>query len=278
MSTNCLVTKLKETVDNGSLKKLGVLNVSINNESQATVRIRTSTTLTFTDTGGTFSDGTTEKTINSGDGGIILSPGSHMLEIKPKYNITMLNISGVTNSVTDINDLEYVTGLLTLNVEGSQAVGDIGCLEKLTNLQNLQIGAEQQYIKGDISVVSNFTSLTIFTGCKSLKGNINSFAACASLGILIFNRNYNIVGNISSIKQLPFTRLNLSESINIEGTVEEFVAGQRLISGRESYDAGTNFSFAGTQVTFNGSRIPLSPMSLSWDATTITCNGVTITA
>lgn len=231
---NCLVTKLlKGSVDNDTLKKLGVLKcsvkVGIDGELSRGV-IETTTNdyfITLLDDGVTFSSASgNSQVIDSKHGKLNTAYGSQLyvqgaesgsfinIEMKDKYAITKIKTSyfGYVN----FEDLAYCLEIGILDVNSNKLVeGNLIYLQRLTKLTTLKCAYTN--ILGDISTLGALTLLSI-VDFSSLKNNFtgtwDSFVAAQrsngrtieSTGITItdlynnripFGTNQRPQGNIS---------------------------------------------------------------------------------
>lgn len=261
---NCLVTKLKGVVDNTNLKKLGVFTVEVTGATSAelfTMRPYQGSTITFKDLTNTFSDGTTEKTITRDSDGVLLAAGNHKIEVSPKYNIDTLALNNAKYAF-DVEDLYAGNNYTIFNFENSNAVGNI---VKILTAYTTRIQLNNTDVELNLNSVRICTQLQVVTGSRKTAGDIIVFSNLTSLTTVALQNNTHITGNIKSFGACTnLTRLNVGGSSLIEGTVEDFVAMQN-ISGRASYNAGTNFGFYNTKIKFNDAYIYFEK-SLSWEA------------
>lgn len=170
---NCLITKLKAAVDNGDLKKLGVLTLSIKSLSSADYTNNPNSTyftLIVNDAvevkvvgdgyiGISSGDRTHESLqLSAGTTNIYLSNANFKVEISNKYAITTITCSGSFSCPSmvglDITELDYVTGLtaLTNSYNNAKVYGDISALVKASPLATLRL--DNSNITGDVTNVS----------------------------------------------------------------------------------------------------------------------------
>lgn len=244
---NCFLTKLVGSVNNDNLLKLGEIQGEMYGEGNVT--LYSSEQITIKDLTGTFVTPSGESVV-IGNPVAVRGADGHKLSIVSKHTITKFQ-GGNT---------------LTLNLK-----------DCMYNPSVVEITAR---LMGDLSDIVQRDSLTIFSGQKGeLYGDISNIAKFPALTQLIFSGNSGeITGNISSLGGLTsLAHLGLGDCPWITGTIEDFVAGQRT-AGRTSGSI-TCYYLHHTQITFNGSALPTAATAtLSWTATTITYNGVTITA
>ena len=256
MANNCLVTKLKATVNNSNLEKLGVLDIF--GTGNADIGFKGSSPITVKCVSGTmYSDqartqAITEKVIpvSANTTYLYIADGTH-IEVSSKYNITFFFATPATEMIST-EDFKYSTGITRLTVP--QIKGKLSDLSGLTSCTTLElVGTSAPYnfeVEGDISDIAGLTALTKINLMRAQKviGSFESLGKCIALKDI----------------QLAETRIG--------GTVEAFVARQRG-AGRTT---ASNIAISLADTTFNGSSVTHSNTTLSWTATTITFNGVTI--
>ena len=256
MANNCLVTKLKATVDNSNLEKLGVLDIF--GTGNADIGFRGSSPITVKCVSGTmYSDSArtqaiTEKVIpvSVNTFYVYIVNGTH-IEVSSKYNITFFYATPATEKM-NTEDFKYSTGIARLTVP--QIKGKLSDLSGLTSCTTLElVGSSAPYnteLEGYISDIAGLTALTKINLMRAdhVRGSFESLGKCIAL-----------------------TEIKIAET-HIAGTVEAFVARQRG-AGRTT---ASNIAISLADTTFNGSPVTHNNTTLSWTATTITFNGVTI--
>ena len=281
MSTNCLVTKLKSTVDNSNLEILGAVDlVVLPQSSNGFVSMQTATDTTadvevFDNTIESVTSGNVKKDDTHCQVGSA-SMGGFKLYAKKATRVRVFNkyvlkkLGAGTNSVNDviggysrlkncnINDI-YITLSEDLDVSAFTGLN-------LDSLTSFMLAGED-------------TSYTVqLTG--DIKPFIDGAVNMTSFGLTNLNttgmKKYNIAdlfGNKTKI-----TTLRITSNAFLTGTVEAFVAAQRA-AGRTTNTEGIAISSnLGTYVTFNGSYIPSGTGNVSWTASTITVGNTTIDA
>jgi hypothetical protein len=250
----CLVTKLGASVS-GNFPKLGEAVFDI---STVGITPTSSDFIRFYGTGielrggMEFSDSTTTRA--SGASGYLKADQTGQLVILNKYGITSMQITGPNTlrptTPMELKEFSYNPGLISLVMIGASGVA---------------------LVKGDISCFAGkaLLSLRIDGNGNNITGNIDSFA----------HTFFSAVKNRSNIQQFSLRNLE-----NVEGSIESLVAEIRALqyAAGESQTSGSAefpFNISGTAVTFNGSTVASGTgMKLSWTASTITYNGVTINA
>lgn len=241
----CLVTKLGASVS-GDFPKLGELIIDI---STVGITPTSGDEMYFVGSdmelrgGIEFSDGSTGGADSSTNKKYLKPNQTGQLVIKNKYGLTQFSIPATSTSVkfvneVDIKELAYNSDLTNFSCYGNKLKGDIACLAD-----------------------KKLTSARLDSNAH-LEGDIVAFAATL----------HNAV-----VKGLTIRNCSLRENSLITGSIEALVQAVRAL-GSTASNAQQSFNISGTGATFNGSTIPAdSGLKLSWTATTITYNGVTIT-
>lgn len=296
----CLVTKLKGTVDDSSLMKLGEIQSekttadSWDKDSQ-TIKItssRSDITLKiigdgyFTDENNSANNGK-EITIEKDDEReIYLSNGTYVISIISKYYINFFDLNtgskGLYNNtkclVGGLESLIYSKSISRIRCNGCTISGDISSLKNITNIVEIYLGDSKGDIFGDINNFSNLSKLRVImlSNNHNVEGNISVFNEFTSLTTLNLRNCNNVYGVIDGIKA-PLESLNLSFT-GASGSIEAFVASQRS-AGRTTGNISANLY--NSSVTFDGDESLFNTdtsVTISWTATQITCADKTITA
>jgi hypothetical protein len=256
MANNCLVTKYKAATNNSNLEKLGILDIF--GTGNADIGFKGSSPITVKCVSGTmYSDqartqAITEKIIpvSANTSYMYIVSGTH-IEVSSKYNITFVYTTPATEMM-DTKDFKYSTGITRLTVP--QIKGKLSDLSGLTSCTTLElVGNSAPYnfvLEGTAADIAGLTALTKINlmRAQEVDGSFESLGKCTAL-----------------------TDIKIAET-HIGGTVEAFVARQRG-AGRTT---ASNIAIALALTTFNGSPVTHNSTTLSWTATTITFNGVTI--
>lgn len=209
----CLVTKLKGSVDNNELLRIGEMRIKVESVESPTkdtqgfgVFFTEPTTVEivgdgyFTDNNLTENKG--KSMVVSSLQGVIVSQAT-TVAIRNKYKLLQLHVfipSGSPygkNKVLNIDDLKYSTSLNSLNLSNMQASGDIASLKSLTSLSNLVLRFTQ--VSGDISNLQNLTALTsLDISNTKVSGDIANLQNLTALTKLFIN-NTQISGDITNI-------------------------------------------------------------------------------
>lgn len=176
------------------------------------------------------------------------------LLIKNKYDINSFYYSGSINGMVDydVADALRWSKITKLNVPYPLSDNNWLDSEKLLSFIN----------------ISNITDISVF------RGDIDGIKDLNYTKFNAFNTYSNCYGNLTS---LPITIKNCGiKNSNISGSFESFVAHQRKLlrtSGEVTFKCNTG---SNSRVTFKGDNLSVGESVLSWDATTITWAGETI--
>lgn len=176
------------------------------------------------------------------------------LLIKNKYDINSFYYVGSPNNITDYDVADALRWSKIIKIAAPRPLSDSNWLdsEKLLSFINIDNITDIDAFQGDIDGIKdiNYTKFSAF----------NTYSKC--------------YGNLTS---LPITIENCTIiNSNISGSFESFVAHQRKLlrtSGEVTFKCNTG---SNSKVTFNGDNLSVGDSVLSWDATTITWAGETI--
>lgn len=251
---NCLITKLKTSIDDNNIPYLGELRlkmkpvasptvdsayVSIGSTKEGTIRILNDgvfykiNTTTVDETAGKekkLLDGTTE---------VYVSPES-VISILPRYGITSIFANGAT---LDISHLDYIENLKSISVSGSELTGSIDVFKGYKNLQTV-------HLRQSKNIVGNIESLKDSTNLKKVH-----FA------------NTNVEGSLVSAfgNKTQLAVLELSET-KVTGSIEGLVSAQ-IAAGRTSGSIQMPWAKATNTITFEGNLLSQNA-NISSSATT----------
>lgn len=218
---NCLVTKLKSSVNNDDLLKLGEMRIKVKKNSNLTTPKQQS--IKFQANGGQIAVYTTgpgyfvtysEDKLNNVDehmtyidipsnlGSITLffANDDYEIRILNKYEMTSLEFNSANNAYNmslfelDLNDAEYLTNLHNLKINYSYSTGDIKSLKNL-DIHKLKID-NCPNIYGNINDL-NILSLVTFNASDNIYVNLNAFDANTKLVELTTNPD-KCFGNIDT--------------------------------------------------------------------------------
>ena len=196
---DCLITKLKGTVNDGSLPKLGSMLFKLRTTTKNLVKIEAiGKDVSFSSADGSnvfsTSSGGEEKTnvINVGESNTIFYVDASkgvIISIDNKYNLEKLDVYRSTDTdelTVDLNfeDLKYCKKLSRLALTYMTLTGDISAFQNLTALTTIDLSSTQ--VTGDISAFQNLTALTtISLYSTNVTGSLDSLANLPS--VLVFD-------------------------------------------------------------------------------------------
>ena len=213
---DCLITKLKGTVNDGSLPKLGSMLFKLKTTTTNLVKIEAigkDVSFSSADGSNVFSTNLSgeNKTnvVNVGESNTIFYVDASKgitISIDNKYNLEKLDVyrSVDHNELTvDLNfeDLKYCKKLNWLALISMNLTGDISALQNLTALTN--IGLYNTQVTGDISALQNLTALTnIGLYSTQVTGDISALQNLTAL-TTIYLYSTNVTGSLDSLANLP---------------------------------------------------------------------------
>ena len=280
MKKNCLLTTYKATVDNPELKVLGELvmkfkNVEAdkklidlqNNPVFEYVKIDKNVKSSSDGTilpAGILQPGTYENGIKS------IEAGDYTLRIKSKYDVNYLY--SVCNIEMDINDLQFKETMLYLSGNFTHTGNpDI----KLSNIKTVELSCDTE-----IPITELIKSTTIKCTADCAKGNIEDVKEfLPNLTNCSFTNSRGLYGDFKWLGLLQFNNIEaFAVNTGIAGNVEDFVAVRR-VNGQTTGEVVFYWLGDSGRIKFNGGPIGnVKNNTISWDETTITLNGETITA
>ena len=205
---DCLITKLKGTVNDGSLPKLGSMLFKLRTTTTNLVKIEAiGKDVSFSSADGSnifsISSGGEEKTnaINVAESNTVFYVDASKgvtISIDNKYNLEKLDVYRSTDThelTVDLNfeDLKYCKKLSWLALIYMTLTGDISALQNLTELTNISLYSTQ--VTGDISALQNLTALTtIRLYSTEVTGSLDSLANLPS-GLIFDMGNVTLTGD-----------------------------------------------------------------------------------
>ena len=210
---NCLVTKLKGTVQNSNLLRVGELRIcvhKIDNPNGETQRIN----LNFTEDvkleiigDGYFTNATLVSNLGKSltakaniETLAYVSNGDFEIAILNKYALTKINTrTNKKTAIKDIADLKYSSSLNHLAINSVENVGYLSDIKSLTSLYYLAVSNAN--IKGSLSDLESLTNLGyIIVGDTSnkLTGNVSSLKAMTKLDTLAIINSY-VIGDLATL-------------------------------------------------------------------------------
>lgn len=262
MSTNCLVTKLKNTVSDPDykLRKIGELLIFAKLGTGANTGANSSVaqTASFRNSGYTFVNNNQPEinitTNQSSATGLNVSAQGAVISIPNRYNLTMLTLKNgfIVQSLDEFKMCNDLARLICM--DGIDTVGDISVIAGLPSLTYIDMG-NFPLVEGDIASFKDRTDIT---------------------SIAIGNMP-KLTGNISTLRKLvSLENLNILADNLITGTLESLCEGM-CANNRTS---GTLTFRINRGVTFHGTTyLGVVNFSIEFSATgcTVTVNGGTST-
>lgn len=224
--SNCLITTLKESVNDDSLLKLGEMKLSVDSTSVVGINWYAANNCTMTIVGdGYFTDSTGSsnlgKTVTkSGETTVYSSAGKYDIVVE-KYKVSRLNILTLNVVTLDFDDF---TGVPFTWCEGSIiADGDLDTVFKLPNIIRIAINFKD-YIPhdGNINLLSGKANFAHFRAWHNpkLTGDLSAFENMPYLNNLGIENCPNVTGNLDSLSQdTALTKINIYNNSNIEGNL-----------------------------------------------------------
>lgn len=280
MEKNCLLTTYKATVDNPELKVLGELVMKFKNVKAGTILFYLQNNPVFeyvkidknvqTINGtilsaGTLQPGTYENGIKS------IDAGDYTLRIKSKYDVNYLYFANPVE--IDLNDLQFKETMD--RIEGTIVhTGNIDI--KLSNIKIVNIRCNIEIPITEL--IKSNTTICVVQNCA--KGNLDDVKNfLPNITNVDFYESRKLYGDF---KWLGLTQVNKFGvcilRTGITGNIEDFVAVRRD-NGHTTGEVTFRYLGDAGKIKFKG--VPITNVennTISWDATTITVNGETITA
>jgi len=307
MANNCLVTKLKSTVDNEALLKLGELKIEFNPGQSVTyaeehyIRFRSTSSMELASNkdmlGPSQANWGRSKVIAANSDAYVhtIEQGQY-LKISDKYALSLIEMLNI-DCEFDVTELNYMPHLIGFNVMRSNTIEipklhgvfdvsvckDANILPYCHGCTNIgEFEGSSLIIYGDVdaadvaAIPSNVKNIRVIVD----NVDIQNLAGVSSLESLYVGNCHSCTGNINGFGSIPafINFFGGTFDCTFSGSIEQFVANKRAAGVTESPSEVT-FNWVSGNVTFNGSNIPFAAnLKLSWTATTITFNGVTINA
>lgn len=268
MANNCLITKLKASVNNDSLDKLGMFSVFFKQEESPTQNSRyllvvSTEKNTMESMGGLF-----YKTY----GGTSLGKSYTFVDSDWSEQYGGYVFSGyVSNTACRVDISKYTLKRVQVTADG---VYDIDLSKfKYTQVQYFS----GSYLSGSVADLPDNTTYVNFNGNLKIKGTLADFSRLTSITYLdVANSSIepSLISSLGPLKALT------TMQIIANGSIESFVEAQRDgKDGRTTCDGITCAYLGAGNITFRGEQIVnKASATLTWTASTITYDGVTIPA
>jgi hypothetical protein len=275
---DCLVEKLKGTVDNVNLFKIGELVVNVKSgfalTSENAITVRANKNAISLVNGGPYSNSVNVPAGLSTATSIYVS--EECTVFIPKYYLHNITMNPSDN--TDLNftgDFDVLEGGVGFNAVAVGTKFDLGTAPK--KLENISAYNYTISFNGDSYPLLKRISFDPTNKDQDI--NISDLVSKAPLlneYRCYSNHQNGVFEDFGNAK-----RINLIYGFNGTGTMEGFVAAQRLASGdREARTTGSISLQWCRNITFQGvsNLVQGSVKTLSWTADTITFDGTTINA
>lgn len=273
MKKNCLITKLKSSVtgDAPIFGQLEIVMAGINFAVLQSVCVSAN-----------------EESVVSGDNGIVFKNASLTTELSNPFTLTSAMQYGF--NVICANDAKMViTNKYKLSAKNGvygftgvkkfiEVDSFIYSIPNNTTALILTYYMSKMELSDIIPKVTSYNSSIIsfnFANSPYIEGNINVFRNINNLKIIDVGNCPLVNGTIADLKSITTLDNIACTGTKVGGTIEEFVAGQRA-AGRTTGTVSGNSTGWGL-VTFDGATTHAKGV-VSWTATTITMDGVTINA
>jgi hypothetical protein len=210
---NCLVTKLKGTVQNSDLLRVGELRIcvhKIDNPSSETQRIN----LNFTEDvkleiigDGYFTNATLVSNLGKSltakantESLVYVSNGDFEIAILNKYALTKINTrTNKKTAIKDIADLKYSSSINYIAVNSVENVSYFSDLKSLKTLTYLSISnANINGNLSDLEPLTNLLYLIIGNTSNKITGNVSSLKAITKLNTLVI-LNSDVTGDLATL-------------------------------------------------------------------------------
>lgn len=202
---NCLVTKLKGSVNNDALLKLGELRIdfqNVGNRKYFTVKYDADARIELKDAvfESDYSQYGNAMDVSAGSYGISFSAKPSRASLLNKYHITELALYN-TGAAFDLEQLEMCKALNRLDTNTTHAYGNVKHLLVLDKLSDINVSASN--VEGDISGLAVKPLIKLqFSDCNKLTGNIAAISSLTNLTTLSFSSCPNVYGDISSLSEM----------------------------------------------------------------------------
>lgn len=214
--SKCLVTKLKGSVSNTNLLRIGEMRIHFSKVSNPTdgtqgfgIGVIDKPVILEIIGDGYFTDKNLSEnkgkriTLNGGTSGVWLSNNDVDIAVLDKYSLSSLQVYYPSqssevhgeNKGLQLDSLKYSNSISFLALANTQTSGDIESIKGLTSLTYLNLANTK--ISGNIESIKNLTSLT-YLSLTNVIGDINNLNGLSVVTDLIFN-NSSITGDIATL-------------------------------------------------------------------------------
>lgn len=263
---NCLVTKLKASVDMPDALVLGVVRLKYNKAGDSPVTIggvsamRGKTiTLTWEDDENYFCKSSTDPTFKSksatlgsnSDSNIwcVIKKDGH-LRIESKYAVDHIWSFSAPQGNYNNMDIKQLTGTNMSSLKLKNAHGDITYVDFGRNITQLNLN-ECPLITGDISIFAKLTALTelSISGHTDIVGNIETLYPLINLTVANVTTSHSVTGFNGLKGDVKTLADKMYQAGRRSGTLELWTAGNECVL---TYN-GNPFQYRVWRITFNES-------------------------
>lgn len=307
---NCLLTKLKEIVDNDSLPVYNEVELlcKVSDPSSAilgvaaeelnSVKVLIDGGVLSTTPEGKISDTSYWAKNQVSGSGVKITPNSgSRYKIKIQGYYKAINLSMQSGCMAVVKNNVYYSPLEVLRLDFKEFTAEDADnilpfnLDEMSDIlkQNIKIlsidsnnnAIFKPYIRGNISALSECPTLEdISIKDTNLEGDISSLSDSTNLKSIQITKATEVHGVIDSLGKLTGLTYIYFQGCNISGNLEDLVHKQRGKGRTETTGDDTGISCGygiGNNVYFNGSKVRLKGgRVLTWTPTKITFDGVTI--
>jgi hypothetical protein len=237
----CLVTKLKASVADDSLRVLGEFRFTKRKDVEPTadnafmqIKSESETEITILNDGYFCKNSSTEQDTTKGksvtvpantDRSFFISAGSEV-SIAPKYGITLLNINSME---VDLSEFAYVNKISTVIALGSGIRGSVENFANIEHLKGISCGETNYKVYGNLEKIKNLAELKNISVTKS-----------------------HVTGDITKCfgKSVELTTMSIADT-DMTGSIDTLVAAQ-IAAGRSTGTIKIPFAKSCKGITFDG--------------------------
>ena len=202
---DCLVTKLKGSVQNDNLPKLGVLKFWVPATTGQYIALKAAAGDPCKISAVDRSIAEYTIPVDPESGGIVPPTNAGYLEISNKYALKAINLSFTISANTpddktlDITELNYLTSLVSFSFKLKGNLEDYNPVDP-SIITEINVVAAQTILGGNISTLTRFVNLVSisFNTCNAITGTLQSLAPLANITKISFPGCRNITGSIEA--------------------------------------------------------------------------------
>lgn len=224
---NCLVTKLKGTVDNPNLPILGAIDFTVKaGNFSVPMNVPVGTVVEFDNTVDVINNG-------SGAGSQITSPWTVNIPVSPTANNIRLNGTLTRDTKFTLKNAKYGTNYILKQDSTAVYIVPLNFAEVAKYNEMVKFGGTkvESEVPGGVSISEILGNNTLIafgfdtTSKSPIKGNFSDLQRFINLVEIRFNNSKNsVVGNIASLS--PLTKLTVAQlqrNSQIQGRLEDLI-------------------------------------------------------